>query len=174
MALFTLRFDNYAQAKAAATQLGFWDLEEDQLKTGGQSTREDGTVYGWAIDEIGLDPVITPGEYDEEGNEVTPPVRLDGYFVNVTGELPEPALAFLAPGGYGCAGRLFAGTVAGAHEGALPDEPQPPPHQGTVPNELAEHDGETWLWDRRRWPDGTFMDDILITPENEAYEWVMV
>jgi hypothetical protein len=112
MALFTLRFDNYAQAKAAATQLGFWDLEEDQLKTGGQSTREDGTVYGWAIDDIGLDPVITPGTYDEEGNEIDPPIRAVGYYVNVTGELPEPALAFLAPGGYGCAGRLFAGTQA--------------------------------------------------------------
>jgi len=112
MALFTLRFDDYDQAKAAATQLGFWDLEEDQLKTGGQSTREDGTVYGWAIDEIGLDPVITPGTYDEEGNEIDPPIRAVGYYVNVTGELPPPAMAYTVP--YGSAGRLFAGTVAEA------------------------------------------------------------
>ena len=106
MALFTLRFDDYAQAKATATQLDLWDLEEDQLKTGGQSTREDGTKFGWAIDEIGQDPVIEPGVYDEEGIEIAPPVRASGYFVNVTGELPAAAEPFIVP--YGSAGRRFA------------------------------------------------------------------
>lgn len=112
MALYTLQFPDYATAQAAAQALGFWNEDTNALNTQGQSTRPDGTVFGWAIDEIGLDPIITPGEYDEEGNEITPPTRLTGYFVNVTGELPEPALAYLAPGGYGCAGRVFAGTVA--------------------------------------------------------------
>jgi hypothetical protein len=116
MALFTLQFPDYPTAKAAATALGFWDLDTDQLKTSGQSQREDGSWFGWAIDDIGQDPVIAPGTYDDEGAEITPPVRLSGYFVNVTGELPEPAMAFLAPGGYGCAGRLFAGTEPGPHE----------------------------------------------------------
>jgi hypothetical protein len=110
MSLFTLQFPDYPTAKAAATALCFWDLDTDQLKTSGQSQREDGSWFGWAIDDIGQDPVIAPGTYDDEGVEITPPVRLSGYFVNITGELPEPAMAFLAPGGYGCAGRLFAGT----------------------------------------------------------------
>ena len=112
MGLYTLQFPDYPTAQAAAQALGFWDAETDALKTQGTSTRPDGSEFGWAIDDIGLDPIITPGEYDDEGSEITPPVRLDGYFVNVTGELPEPALTFLAPGGYGCAGRLFAGTQA--------------------------------------------------------------
>jgi hypothetical protein len=110
MGLYTLQFPDYATAQAAAQALGFWDDDTDALKTQGTSTRPDGSTFGWAIDDIGLDPIITAGKYDDEGNEITPPVRLDGYFVNVTGELPEPALAFLATGGYGCAGRLFAGT----------------------------------------------------------------
>jgi len=112
MGLYTLRFPDYPTAKAAATALGFWDTdpEVDALKTSGQSQREDGSWFGWAIDDIGQDPVIAPGTYDDEGVEITPPTTLPGYFVNVTGELPEPAMAYLAPGGYGCAGRLFAGT----------------------------------------------------------------
>jgi hypothetical protein len=113
MALFTLQFPDYPTAKAAATALGFWDTEEDVLKTSGQSQREDGSFFGWAIDDIGQDPVIAPGTYDDEGVEITPPTTLPGYFVNITGELPEPAMAYLAPGGYGCAGRLFAGTEPG-------------------------------------------------------------
>jgi hypothetical protein len=134
MAHYTLQFPDYATAQAAAQALGFWEPTtyiydeqpdgelapigiqlEGRLKTQGQSTHPDGTVCGWAIDDIGLDPVITPGEYDEEGVEITPPTTLPGYFVNVTGELPEPAMAYLAPGGYGCAGRLFAGTTPASH-----------------------------------------------------------
>lgn len=111
MALYTLAFPDYPTAQAAAQALGFWDDESNALRTQGTSVHPDGTVYGWAIDEIGQDPIITHGEYDDEGVEITPPTRLSGYFVNVTGELPEPALAYLAPGGYGCAGRVFASSV---------------------------------------------------------------
>lgn len=96
---YTLRFPDYATAKTAALSLGFWDDEVDQLRTDGQSQRPDGSWYGWAIDEIGTNPV--------DGAV--------GYFVNVVGELPPAALTYLAPGGYGCAGRLFAGSVAGPH-----------------------------------------------------------
>ena len=102
MGLYTLRFTDYPTAKDAATALGFWDTDLDVLKTSGQSQREDGSWYGWAIDDIGQDPVV---------NEEV----LEGYFVNVTGELPPPALAYLAPDGYGCAGRVFAGTEPGPH-----------------------------------------------------------
>jgi hypothetical protein len=112
MTLFTLRFTDYDQAKAAATALGFWNAEEDRLNNSGQSPREDGSVFGWAIDEIGQDPVIESGTYDDEGNEIDPPIRAVGYFVNVTGELPPEAEPFKVP--YGSAGRLFAGTVAEA------------------------------------------------------------
>lgn len=115
MAYYTLQFPSYEVAKAAAQQLGFWDDDSDTLRTDGQSTDpETGAVFGWSITEIGLDPIDPqhPGEYDSEGNEITPPQRLSGYFVNAVGQLPEPALAFLAPGGYGCAGVLYAGSVA--------------------------------------------------------------
>ena len=115
MALYTLRFTDYNEARAAATALGFWDEEEDLLKTSGQSQDENGTWFGWAIDDIGQDPIVEAGEYDEEGVEITPPVRAVGYYVNVAGKPPEPALAYLAPGGYGSAGRLFAGTVPSPH-----------------------------------------------------------
>lgn len=115
--LCTLQFPNYETAKAAATALGFWDTEADTLKTSGQSQREDGSWFGWAIDDIGQDPIITPGTYAEEGEEITPPARAIGYFVNVTGELPPTAMAYLAPEGYGCAGRVFAGTEPGPHPG---------------------------------------------------------
>lgn len=182
MAYYTLRFPDYATAKAAAQQLGFWSdpepvyewqptgevraiyvyretdtgtehefhdyqpseeeiadgllefvridevpamaqvqvgMTEGSLKTDGQSTDpETGEVFGWSITEIGLNPVDPqhPGEYDAEGNELVPPQRLQGYFVNAVGRLPEAAMAFLAPGGYGCAGVLYAGSVAGAHD----------------------------------------------------------
>jgi hypothetical protein len=45
--------------------------------------------HTWAIDEIG--PIITtPGVYDEEGNEITPPVWDNRHHVNIQGEVdPE-------------------------------------------------------------------------------------
>jgi hypothetical protein len=111
MPLYTLQFPDRATAEAAAKSLGFWDDDADELRTSGQSIDpETGAPFGWAIDDIGQDPVISPGTYDEDGNELTPPTRATGYFVNVTGQLPEPALAYTVP--YGSAGRLYAGTVA--------------------------------------------------------------
>ena len=111
MGLFTLRFPDRPTAEAAAKQLGFWNHEEDCLNTSGQSQDpETGAVYGWFIDEIGQNPVIGPGTYDEEGNEITPPTIAHGFYVNITGRLPAPAMAYTVP--YGSGGRLFAGTVA--------------------------------------------------------------
>lgn len=102
MALFTLRFNNYDQAKAAATALGFWDVVSDTLNTRGNSVDANGNTYGWQIIEIGQDPVITPA------TELTPAVHANGYFVNVTGQLPPQAAAYAVP--YGSAGWCFAGT----------------------------------------------------------------
>ena len=115
MGFFTLQFPNFITARASAIALGFWDVDNDILRVSGQSQRTDGTWYGWAIDDIGQDPVTAPGQYDSDGNEIEPPTRAIGYFVNVAGQLPEEALVFLAPGGYGCAGRLFAGTEPAPH-----------------------------------------------------------
>ena len=108
----TLLFPDYPTAVAAAQALGFWDDESDSLKTSGQTVPESGPAFSWMIDEIGLDPVVVQGEYDEQGNELTAPLRLSGYAVNATGELPEAALNYAIP--YGSAGRLFAGSGAEA------------------------------------------------------------
>ncbi len=108
MTYVTLLFPTYEIAVAAAQALGFWDTESDRLRTQGQTTRPDGTAFSWAIDEIGLDPVVVPGEYDEDGNELVAPKRLQGYAVNACGELPEDAMAHAIP--YGSAGRVFSGT----------------------------------------------------------------
>jgi hypothetical protein len=118
MAHYTLRFANYAQARGAAQGLGFWDADADCLKTRGDSVDTDGNTYGWAISEIGHIQTA-PGVYDRSSfppTLVSPPIFSAEYYVNVDGHLPPPALAFLAPGGYGCAGVLFAGTEPGPHE----------------------------------------------------------
>ena len=106
----TLLFPDYATAVAAAKSLGFWDDDSDTLRTSGQTIPEDGAPFSWAIDEIGTDPVVIQGTYDENGDELTPPTRLQGYAVNAAGELPEAALAYAIP--YGSAGRLFGGSGA--------------------------------------------------------------
>ena len=103
----TLLFPDYATAVAAAKSLGFWDDDSDTLRTSGQTIPETGAPSSWAIDEIGADPVVIPGTYDDEGNELTPPTRLSGYAVNCVGEMPEAALAYAIP--FGSAGRVFAG-----------------------------------------------------------------
>lgn len=110
----TLLFPDYPTAVAAAQALGFWDAEADALRTSGQTIPESGKPpFSWMIDQIGLDPVVVQGAYDEEGNELTAPLRLSGYAVNVTGgALPEAVLTYAIP--YGSAGRLFAGTQAEA------------------------------------------------------------
>jgi hypothetical protein len=106
----TLLFPDYHTAVAAAKALGFWDDDSDTLRTSGQTIPEDGAPFSWAIDEIGLDPVVIQGTYDDEGVELTPPTRLSGYAVNATGELPPAALAYAIP--YGSAARLFGGSGA--------------------------------------------------------------
>jgi len=109
MSYATLLFPDYQTAVAAAMALGFWDIVNDQLLTQGQTIRPDGTAFSWAIDEIGLDPVVVPGEYDEEGNELTASLRLQGYAVNACGELPEAVNTCASP--YGSAARVFSGPA---------------------------------------------------------------
>jgi hypothetical protein len=112
MAYYTLKFPSYAAAQKAAKDLGFWDAEIDTLKVTSLGTRPDGTTYGWMIDEIGQDPIVKLATYDEEGNELTPAEHLEGYIVNVVGELPPGVDAFRIP--YGSGGRTFTGQPAEA------------------------------------------------------------
>lgn len=109
----TLLFPDYASAVAAAKSLGFWDDDNDMLRTAGQTINANGLAFSWAIDAIGMDPVVVQGEFDEEGNELTPPLRLKGYAVNAFGELPGAALVYAIP--YGSAGRVFSGTSPDPH-----------------------------------------------------------
>ena len=143
MALYTLQFSNYTQARTAAIALGFWDTETDQLRTDGQSQDASGAHFGWNIDIIGQDPTITPAVVDEEGNIITPAVTRAGYFANVTGQLPPGADAYLAPF-YGYAGRYYGEVQEPRlHEGQHPD--------GTVLGETMLHGGLTWEWTAEGW-----------------------
>lgn len=115
MALYTLRFPSYPVAVSAAKALGFWDTENDQLRTDGQSVDEaTGTYYGWNITYCGPETLI-PAVTDAAGEVITPAALSDDVFVIVTGRLPTPALAWLDPRGYGYSGHLFAGTQPGPH-----------------------------------------------------------
>ncbi|ATW62778.1 hypothetical protein SCBWM1_gp94 [Synechococcus phage S-CBWM1] len=113
---------NYPPLLDENGQPSFTETTEGRLKTAGQTIPEVGSPFSWMIDEIGADPVVIPGTYDEEGNEIVAPSRLLGYVVNVTGELPETALAYSIP--YGSAGRLFSGSEAEpfSYE-PIPDKP---------------------------------------------------
>ena len=106
---YTLRFPDYATAKAACQSLGYWreatqDTPEGPI-TDGQITGPDG-VRGFSIDEIGLDPIVTAATFDEDGVELTPAVQLQGYYVNVAGLLPQAVEPFQVE--YGSAGRKFS------------------------------------------------------------------
>lgn len=46
-----------------------------------------------ALDPIGT--LFDSGTYDIDGNEITPPIALDGWHVNFIGELPEAALPYV-------------------------------------------------------------------------------
>lgn len=99
---------NYPPLLDENGQPSFTETTEGHLKTAGQTTPESGSPFSWMIDQIGDNPVVIPGVYDEEGQELTPPSRLSGYAVNATGELPEAVLTYAIP--YGSAARLFAGS----------------------------------------------------------------
>jgi hypothetical protein len=120
MSTYTLKFPSFEAAKAVAQALGFWNegsvmpngtMSEPTWKTGGQSIDPGtGEAYSWAIDVIGHIQT-TPGAYDRSTfppTVVTPPVYSPEFYVNVSGVLPPGAAVYLAPAGYGSAGRTFA------------------------------------------------------------------
>lgn len=76
--------------------LKFADRAEMETVYRQPSEDDDGITYpGCFIDVVG--PIVaTPGEYDEDGNEIAPPVFADGWHVNVAtkGELPVELQGF--------------------------------------------------------------------------------
>jgi len=95
---YTLRFPDEPKAEATADRMGYLD-DDGEIKSLG---------HKGALDIIGTATV--PGTYDEQGNEITPPIVLPGFYVNLA--IPGPLSRALAPfrTAYGSGGRIFAGT----------------------------------------------------------------
>jgi hypothetical protein len=95
---YTLRFPDEQAARDAAGGVGYLDDDGELVSLG----------HKGALDIIG--EVVLPGTYDDDGNELTPPVILPGYYVNLAlpGPLPRALASFRVP--YGSGGRIFAGT----------------------------------------------------------------
>jgi hypothetical protein len=66
-------------------------------------------THAYAIDEIGP-VVVTPGVYDNDGNEVTPPVMDNRHHLNFKGEAPESWDEHLVVVNSPC--RIWAGGTA--------------------------------------------------------------
>ena len=56
-------------------------------------TDDEGNVSLANLDVIGT--IYEGGEYDDEGNVVTPPTALPGYHVNLAGEVPHELKSFV-------------------------------------------------------------------------------
>ena len=56
-------------------------------------TDDEGNITVPNIDVIGT--IYEGGEYDEEGNVITPPQAIPGYHVNMIGPIPEAFEAFV-------------------------------------------------------------------------------
>ena len=83
------RFPDESTWLTAARNAGFMSTvpvyDEEDNETGTEEKLTDYTT-NYAIDVIGT--IIEGGEWDEDGNEVTPPTVLPGYHVNYQGDLP--------------------------------------------------------------------------------------
>ena len=108
---YTLRFPDHQAAHDAAGGAGYLD-DDGEIKSLG---------HNGALDIIG--EVMLPGTYDADGNELTPPTPLPGFYVNlaIPGPLPRTLTPFRVP--YGSGGRIFAGTEP--EPGAWPPTPTP-------------------------------------------------
>ena len=108
---YTLRFNSESTAEITADRMGYLD-DDGNLKSLG---------HDGALDIIGIATI--PGTYDEQGDELSPPVVLPGFFVNlaIPGPLPRTLAPFRVP--YGSGGRIFAGTEP--EPGAWPPTPTP-------------------------------------------------
>ena len=94
---YTLRFPDEPKAEATADRMGYLNDDGELVSLG----------HKGALDIIG--EVTIPGTYDEQGNEITPPTPLPGFYVNCAlPVLPRSLRFFSVP--YGSGGRVFAGT----------------------------------------------------------------
>ena len=95
---YTLRFPDEPKAEATADRMGYLNDDGELVSLG----------HKGALDIIG--EVTIPGTYDADGDELTPPTPLPGFFVNlaIPGRLPPALLPCQVP--YGSGGRIFAGT----------------------------------------------------------------
>jgi hypothetical protein len=79
---YFIRFPDEATGMAALDAAGFTTTDEDGNTTVLTASHD------WALDVVGL--ISIGGEYDPEtGDVITPPTLLDGWHVNLAGELPE-------------------------------------------------------------------------------------
>ena len=83
-----LKFDSEEQWKEVALAVGVLQMVEDQ-ETGEEVEAWSYYTHDWAVDVVGI--IYDPGTYDEEGNELTPPVPHDGWHVNAkwNGDMPN-------------------------------------------------------------------------------------
>jgi len=80
------RFPNEATAMEALRKNGFTQQDESGKEVIIAAT------HTWAIDVIG--PISRGGEWDEDGNVITPPEVLEGWHVNYCGEVPDEWLQY--------------------------------------------------------------------------------
>ena len=112
---FTLRFNSEQEALATAEALRLLPPEEELPET---MVCNHPNLFGQA--QLILD-VRRPGTYDDNGDEITPPVPVPGVFVNLVLNrpiLPSALRPYRVP--YGSGGRVFAGTEP--EPGAWPPE----------------------------------------------------
>lgn len=93
--MYCYRFESREQFLTLAAAEGLVDADGN-LITGG---------HGFAIDEIG--PIVQGGEWDAEGNVITPPTIIEGHHVNTAGFAPEAWDAYLVVVNH--AARIFFG-----------------------------------------------------------------
>lgn len=78
-----LKFPDEQTGMAMLTDAGFVLPDGGLILTG----------YEHTLDIVGQ--IVRGGEYDADGNVITPPVVLDGWHVNFLGELPEAWVPFI-------------------------------------------------------------------------------
>ena len=83
-----LKFDSEADWKTIAAEHGILQTVKDE-ETGKQVESWNYYTQDWAVDVIGV--IYDPGTYDDEGNELTPPVSHEGYHVNAKWNAAMPS-----------------------------------------------------------------------------------
>jgi hypothetical protein len=111
MNFYTLRFPSEAEADAVAKRLGYLNDEGELIPLG----------HNGDIIDIGMD-VVVPATYDDDGKQLTPPIPVPGYFINLA--LPGPLPRSLAPYRvlYGSGGVTFS-AQQDPEPGAWPPTP---------------------------------------------------